>query len=204
KELKDCIICAESRSIRRFSEHTPTSQCSHEINTCRRCLRTWIESEWKAKMWDQLKCPECKAQMQFADVKAAAPSHILKRYERLSSRAAMEAIPGFRWCIAKGCKSGQVHDEGYLTPRFRCVACKASHCVVHEVKWHKGETCAEYDYRTDQSLKKAENEASKKLIQQMAKKCPGCKWNIEKHDGCDHMTCSKCRHQFCWICLAPY
>jgi hypothetical protein len=67
-------------------------------------------------------------------------------YDQLSVRAALEAIPGFRWCLGKNCKSGQVHEEG-SQPKFRCVACRATHCVVHGVPWHKGETCAEYGYR---------------------------------------------------------
>jgi hypothetical protein len=71
----------------------------------------------------------------------------VKRYDRLSTKAALEAIPGFRWCIAKDCKSGQVHDEGDTTPKFRCVGCKKTHCMVHQIAWHKGETCAQYDYR---------------------------------------------------------
>jgi hypothetical protein len=45
-----------------------------------------------------------------------------------------------------------------------------------------------YD-RTDRKTKEAEESASRKLIKELAKKCPGCKWNIEKNDGCDHMTC---------------
>lgn len=22
--------------------------------------------------------------------------------------------------------------------------------------------------------------------------------------GCNHMTCGKCQHEFCWLCLAEY
>jgi len=36
------------------------------------------------------------------------------------------------------------------------------------------------------------------------KRCPRCRAPVEKLDeeSCDHMTCSRCRHEFCWSCLA--
>lgn len=76
-------------------------------------------------------------------------------------------------------------------------------------------------FRTNKIFKREEEKASKKLMAKIAKTCPGCKRPIEKSYGCDHMTCelssdrcvlfadlarsgTKCRHEFCWQCLAPY
>jgi len=40
------------------------------------------------------------------------------------------------------------------------------------------------------------------------KQCPNCHKNIEKNQGCNHMTCQKnsggCGHEFCWICLQSW
>lgn len=42
----------------------------------------------------------------------------------------------------------------------------------------------------------------KSWILQNTKPCPRCFVNIEKRGGCMHMTCIKCKYEFCWICFS--
>jgi hypothetical protein len=36
------------------------------------------------------------------------------------------------------------------------------------------------------------------------KQCPKCQEWIELFEACNHMTCSSCHHDFCFICLLPF
>ncbi|KAF2632608.1 hypothetical protein BU25DRAFT_319705, partial [Macroventuria anomochaeta] len=201
-QKKECVICTDNRSLSRFPSDPPTAHCAHNADVCRRCLRTWISTTFASKVWDEINCPICSERLNYEDVREFAPSKVFRKYRKLSTKAALEAIPGFHWCLMKSCKSGQVIEPA--TNKFRCVKCKKTHCIEHNMLWHKGETCREYEYRTNKKIRKEEEKASKKWMKEKAKHCPGCKRPIEKSYGCDHMTCSKCRHEFCWECLAPY
>ena len=46
--------------------------------------------------------------------------------------------------------------------------------------------------------------ATRAILVRTTKQCPKCRTAIEKNDGCDHMTCKSCSHEFCWLCLADY
>jgi len=37
-----------------------------------------------------------------------------------------------------------------------------------------------------------------------SKHCPSCKSPIQKQDGCNHVKCAKCKHDFCWVCLESW
>jgi ribosomal protein L37AE/L43A len=116
-------------------------------------------------------------------------------------KAALSAMPNFFYCLNPSCDSGHIHDEATDTPIFRCEKCGFKSCVVHNRGWHEGVTCREYDR---QSLTALNERASIAEVNRIAKKCPNCRRLIQKRGGCDHMTCSVCSHEFCWVCFADY
>ncbi|KAI9660929.1 MAG: hypothetical protein M1821_009256 [Bathelium mastoideum] len=205
---KTCIICTDDLHVLDFQVKPPTARCNHPVETCQNCVQQWIASEFESNGWEHIKCPQCLELLDHADMQAAADPDLFARYDTLTTRAHLSHEPLFYWCIASGCPSGQIHlPEG--GPAFTCTACEFQHCVTHMIPWHSGETCAQYDYRVsgqqqrDEERKQRERdeEASRKLMETTTKRCPGpkgkkCGWGIEKSEGCDHMTCRKCRGQY--------
>ncbi|KAF9792526.1 RING-5 domain-containing protein [Thelephora terrestris] len=41
-------------------------------------------------------------------------------------------------------------------------------------------------------------------IKSNTKECSKCQSTIEKDGGCNHMTCKKCKYEFCWVCMGPW
>ncbi|KAF2709648.1 hypothetical protein K504DRAFT_378558 [Pleomassaria siparia CBS 279.74] len=210
---RDCVVCRDSFLPGEFASLV---DCLHQPEVCTECFAQWISSEIKDGSWREIKCPgtDCGLALKYHEVQQLATPESFAELDNLLFRDALGGDDNFRWCRAEGCQSGQVHESGHAGNIFRCVGCGFRVCVIHDKTWHEGETCDEYDYRISGEKEKDEQkklqveqeQASCEAIGKLSKKCPGikCAWNIQKNDGCDHMTCSRCRHEFCWVCLAPY
>jgi E3 ubiquitin-protein ligase RNF14 len=203
---QECAICIEDKSLNDFP--AVTRKCKHKATTCSTCVRTWIKGELNAMTWDKLKCigTGCKYILQHGDMRRLAEREVFERYDKFATMSVLSAMPNFRPCIGPRCDSGQLHTTGADGPIFTCSECRFKHCTIHNVPWHANLTCREYDYAQNPKLKKKEEEASEKAVRELSRKCPGrgCGAPIQRNGGCDHMTCTKCRHEFCWLCYADY
>ena len=105
-------------------------------------------------------------------------------------RAEKERIPNFRWCLNPACDAGQIHKIADKGPCFQCETCEYRSCAVHDVPWHEGKTCSEYNRHSGGRKKIRDNIASKTRLALTASECPKCDAPIQKQGGCDHMTCT--------------
>ena len=219
-----CTVCTDEKKATELPVRIARG-CKHKPTTCRECLGHWIRSSLDTSTWNRLRCPECSELLSFEGVRRYAFKEDFDRYDTLATRAALRLIPNLRWCLSTSCESGQIHDPACR--KFKCIACKAKHCAHHEVPWHSGETCEEYDHRNKRRRK--DDKASAEMIKRTSKVCPECKKAVHKFTGCNHITCEcisgqirlppltmfpwnvltdprpgVCGHEWCYICFAPF
>lgn len=93
-EKYECFTCATEKPPKQFPDFNPSTDCKHLINTCRTCLKKWVEScienaKFKATttggegeglkaIWG-VGCPQCESVMRSINVEAAVTKKVFKR-----------------------------------------------------------------------------------------------------------------------------
>ena len=198
---RSCTICLESKSLINFEIHY-NDECKHPLRTiCDNCMYEYIQNIWNVNT--DIQCPECSVLLSHSAIKQILFNYgdtiLYERFTKFDLEKSLENNPEFIWC-AHGCGSGQLNEGGPMNNPVQCVNCHHLTCFNHRGRWHDGMTCQEYDLPRNDGQK----HASERWIDSHTKKCPKCPAHIEKNQGCDHMTCSKCKHEFCWECFAGY
>jgi len=88
----------------------------------------------------------------------------------------------------------------FYTKSITCI-CSYEYCFqCHNVN-HLPSSCQ--DYQNWQNNVELSIDNNTWLVAN-TKKCPKCFTNIEKNEGCNHMTCKNCNYHFCWLCLSDW
>ncbi|CAF3682225.1 unnamed protein product [Rotaria sordida] len=205
---RECVICLLDQPIYLFEERY-SNQCEHFQRTiCDTCVYNNIKTLVENIITNHICCPEpnCMAIFNFENIRYILTMgnnlELFERYDRQLAYQHLEQIQEFIWCAHNGCGSGQIHNMNttYSNPMVTCIKCKKQTCAFHRIKWHVGMTCQEYDQLKIPSI----DDNTQIWLRNNSKKCPLCQSYIEKISGCDHMTCTRCKHQFCWECYADY
>lgn len=202
--LRECSVCGDSSPVQ---DYPSLMACEHIPDVCQECFIQWLDQQMQGS--ERASCPSsgCTNAITHDDVQRYASREMYTRFDELSMRRLLGEEPGFMYCLAKGCTSGQIHDTGVEGPIFRCAACDFRMCTAHPtpVPFHEHESCAQYIKRIEDEAsntrKKREDDASAAEVKRACIQCPKCGVNIQKNNGCDHMTC---KYQPPRCCLFNY
>lgn len=127
-------------------------------------------------------------------------SYLKAQYQQFSFHKFISTHPLLRFCIGPNCgtifKSKQL-----LAKRVNCPQCKSIFCFKCGDNYHAPTDCATIK---NWLTKCADDSETANYFSAHTKDCPNCNICIEKNGGCNHMQCSKCRHDFCWMCLGDW
>eukprot|EP00456_Euglypha_rotunda_P057594 TRINITY_DN4765_c0_g1_i4.p1 TRINITY_DN4765_c0_g1~~TRINITY_DN4765_c0_g1_i4.p1 ORF type:complete len:439 (-),score=-0.43 TRINITY_DN4765_c0_g1_i4:10-1326(-) len=191
-----CAICMSSLP----ETQKATLACPHEY--CKGCIEQFVTLAIKEARVLNITCPgqkedgsHCDAPVSPKDIKEIVDEKNWEKYERFVK---MKMDDSYVSCP----KCNQLQKGSRLSPMMHCERkdCAAEFCFFHSGA-HVGETCSQYKKRTKQDFKR-----DLAFVQETAIICPNmcCRTPISKVSGCNHMTCTQCGAEFCYLCGGWY
>ncbi|CAK4608983.1 hypothetical protein LEN26_018120 [Aphanomyces euteiches] len=132
--------------------------------------------------------------------RAVLDEQSLKGYAKWHLRSFVDQNAAIKWCPAPGCQRAIRGNGGEC---FAQCACGFRFCLRCGEEAHPAVHCELLRLWSDKCANESET-ANWVLVN--TKQCPNtkCSVRIEKNQGCNHMTCKSCRHEFCWICMGDW
>lgn len=193
-----CAICLEHHPLDDFI----WLDCGHN-EYCREQLQEMVNGAINDQNSTTLLCPHegCRAHFTQNDIRRIFNYNWEQAdtIDRIRARERILRDPNGRECTTPNCR----HVYIFQAPahRMRCPECRAQYCSDCRMLHNVNITCAAA--RANIAVHTGDDAAGW-LANNEVKQCPQCQNGIEKNEGCNHMTCVRCRHEFCWVCLGPW
>ncbi|PBP23096.1 IBR domain-containing protein, partial [Diplocarpon rosae] len=194
-----CDICCEDEAgILSFA-----IKCGHRY--CANCYNQYLTQKIKEEgEAARIQCPQdgCKRIMDAKSLDLLVTVDLKDRYHELLTRTYVEDKEQLKWCPAPDCVNAiecgiKKKDLDKVVPTVAC-DCKHRFCFGCGLNDHQPAPC---DLVKKWLKKCADDSETANWISANTKECPKCNSTIEKNGGCNHMTCRKCKHEFCWMCM---
>ncbi|XP_072104699.1 cullin-9 isoform X2 [Mobula birostris] len=204
--ITQCPVCLSL--LTNDSEAAPTLCCMHYC--CKSCWREYLITRIEQNLVQNCTCPisDCPAQPTNEFISSIIfDSEIAAKYSKTLLRGYVECCSNLTWCTnPQGCD--QILCKEGIGSVGTCSKCCWSSCFsCNFPEAHYPASCSHMSQWMDDGgyYEGMTMEAqSKHLAKLISKRCPSCHAQIEKNEGCLHMTCAKCNHGFCWRCLKPW
>ncbi|KAF0304169.1 E3 ubiquitin-protein ligase RNF14 [Amphibalanus amphitrite] len=216
-----CKVCGEERA---GSDCVRLTRCGHVY--CRDCLTAYYTVLIRDGEVQNLRCPEdqCPEQATPKEVRDLVGDDLFERYDTILLRTSLSAMTDVVTCPRAHCQKPVVLDPG--DSLGRCAHCDHTFCAICQNAYHGNNPCAvksgerlelvrqyrvagageradlERRYGRRQLQRLVEEVDSAAWMSDHSERCPRCRTPIEKIDGCNKMSCTKCGTLFCWLCNA--
>ncbi|KPI34922.1 E3 ubiquitin-protein ligase dbl4 [Cyphellophora attinorum] len=198
----ECEICYEDGP----SLQTYAMKCGHRY--CADCYTQYLTQKVKEDgEAARIECPKdgCTRMVDAKSLRLLVTPEIQARYDVLLTRTYVDDKENLKWCPAPDCEYAidcpvKKRDLNRIVPTVRCSK-QHAFCFGCTLADHLPAPCA----LVKKWMKKCEDDSeTSNWISANTKECPKCNSTIEKNGGCNHMTCRKCKHEFCWMCMGPW
>ena len=187
EEEKECGVCADT--IESKDVYKIKLPCKHFF--CVDCWKEYLKEKINNANVYKLSCMQAKCnyilEEKFIKDILDNDTVLLEKYDKfLKRKKLMDSNKKIKFCPFPDC-------DGYAEKKFRkYVKCNNGHefCFDCGAAPHGHKACSKV---IDAGFEEWKSHT-------LVKRCPNCKFWTEKNEGCNHMTCSQCRFQWCWVC----
>ncbi|KAK9871486.1 hypothetical protein WA026_012859 [Henosepilachna vigintioctopunctata] len=194
---KLCLAEVPSKNV----YHIEQCNCSF----CLECMTAYVKFEIAEGAYD-ISCPDsrCPEQgiLQQEEIKRLVGEEQYEKHKKYRLNREIEVDQSRTWCPRAGCETvcNLCPSQPCLPQSVLCPTCTTNFCSNCKLEWHEGITC---DKNSKQLAKDGKGEEPGiPFDSDLIKCCPMCNVPIEKDEGCAQMMCKRCKHVFCWYCLA--
>ena len=85
-----------------------------------------------------------------------------------------------------------------------CIMCKFEFCYCCLIEWNSNCQALHWFTASKSNVFTHYNKANEQYVRVNTKPCPHCSSPIEKNGGVNHMVCTLCKFEFCWLCLIQW
>nr|CAI5842726.1 unnamed protein product [Callosobruchus analis] len=221
-----CDICL----LETASKDKPPISMSCKHYFCKNCWKGYLTSKIQDGDAHHILCPayQCHILVPVDLIEKLVTPEMARRYLQFDIKAFVESNKSIKWCPIAGCgravrypeaEQRIASTEGNRMPKVtipdtsHAVDCGNGHFFCWECLGEAHAPCGckqwqEWQVKIKEvkpeelkaSCTGTEDAANFLWLVTNAKPCPNCKSPIQKNEGCNHMKCSKCKFDFCWVC----
>ena len=190
--------------------------CGHRF--CGRCWRDYLHARiQKGEARADVVCPtyECQSEVPKRLIEAHVSPETARRYLKFDVDAFVESNKSIRWCPAAGCQRAVSLPPQSLLHAAAAAHAQVSHSVDcgagHFFCWecsseaHAPVICGLWKLWLARCQSQGPEIAdSLRWLSTHTRNCPNCQAPMKKTEGCNHVRCPQCGHDFCWVCVKTW